>query len=148
MDGTSDYSGGNTTSQYCGSSLCPYWYGHLSFAYDYVDPSQIRINIGYNLGIRDLSPYGVKNNIPAHANISVSTGPVKYELVSLTDLTAQYGYPSTGGKPLITQNNNSNVVGVLMVQMISDRTLIMEFFGRKTESQVSSFTSAAKIYRR
>ena len=50
LEGTVDYSGGSTPT-ICGNRPCPYWTGHLSIAYDHIDPEQIRISIGADVGI-------------------------------------------------------------------------------------------------
>ncbi|MEE8318905.1 MAG: hypothetical protein V3R36_04610 [Dehalococcoidales bacterium] len=148
QDGTG-YAGGDAdvVQGTCGNSPCPYWNGHLAFVYDFVTPDQVRISIGYDTGLYPGTPYGVKGNTPDPANVSVETGPVKYELVALEDVTTDYGFV-TMSMPLITRNDESRVIAVFLVEMVDDRTIKMEIFPDMTAGQVTGFTDSAKIYRR
>lgn len=140
-----DYAG-NRSKPFCGDYICPYWEGHLSFVYDYIDQQQIRLSIGYDAGLADEGPYGVKGNSPDPGTVKLENGLVKYELVKLNDLTAARGFPAEG-KPLITENSN-HVLGTLLVQMLEPRKIKMEVFPGKTKEQVSGFNEKAKVYYR
>ncbi len=140
-----DYAG-DRSKPFCGDYICPYWESHLSFVYDYVDPLQIRVGIGYNPGLTNEGPYGVKSNSPDPKDITPEKGLVKYELVKLNDLTAAKGYPAYG-KPLITENSDE-LLGTMLIQMTGENKLKMEFFPGKTAAQVQRFTNDAMVYGR
>ncbi len=145
LEGTT-YSGNQKSQGYCGNYLCPYWETHLAFVYDFVDPDQVRVSIGYNTGIHERGPFGVKGNSPNPKDVSVSTGLVKYELVELKDVGEEFNIISQG-KAVYTKNSDK-VVGTMLVQMIDENKIKIEVFPGKTASQVSGFTNNAKIYER
>ena len=130
----------------CGNFPCPYWDGHLAFVYDYIDPGQLRVSVGHDWGLTDSTPFGVKGNGPDFKDIGEANGLVKYELVALKDLNRQRGYDSETA--LITENDESRVLGTLLAQVIEDGKVKMESFPGKAKDQVSSFTSSAKVYAR
>jgi hypothetical protein len=99
-----------------------WWSHHLAFVYDIFEPSNIRICAGGTLNLAPFN-YGVKGNTPDPGSVTLSTGIVKYELVS---------YPSS----------------VLLVQMQDDRTIKVEVFPDKTLQEVTDFTDQASIYTR
>ena len=103
----------------------------LSFFYFSLDPSVIQI--GY---IPTNSVYFVKNNKPDPATIDVASGLVKYEVMSdrLTNGSADTTHFQTEG--------------TFLVQMLGDRKIKVEFFEKKTGSQVVGFTDNAQIYDR
>ncbi len=145
MEGT-DYAG-DKTHPFCGDYICPYWNSHLAFVYDFVLPlNNIRVSIGYDAGLGDQGPYGVKGYVSFPEHITVTTGPVKYELVKLKDITAERGFTSQG-KALITENTNE-VLGTLLVQMTGPRKIKIEVFPGKNAAQVTGFSSEAKVYYR
>lgn len=144
LDGTVDYSGGSS-DQMCGNRPCPYWTGHLSIAYDHVDPSQIRISIGADVGIYEeqcricQSVYGVKGNGPDPAGISVASGLIKYDLVAREFV---------GELRIETRNLENQVLGAFLAQMLDERSMKMEVVAGLTASQATGFSDAASIYRR
>ena len=103
----------------------------LSFFYFSLDPSVIQI--GY---MPANSVYFVKNNKPDPATIDVNSGLVKYEVMSdrLTNGPADTTHFQTEG--------------TVLVQMLGDRKIKVEFFEKKTGSQVVGFTDNAQIYDR
>ena len=144
LDGA-DYAGNRETG-YCGDYYCPYWNTHLAFVYDFVDPSQIRISIGYDSGLYPQGPYGVKGNSPNPTEVSVKSGLVALELVDLENRDAELGI-TTFGKPLVTRGTD-NVVGVMLVQMLDDRSVKMEIIPDVTAVQELAFSEAATVYLR
>jgi hypothetical protein len=122
-----------------------YWYGHLSIVYDHFDPAQIRISIGAETGIDETvcsvcaGVYGVRGNAPDPATISVDSGLVKYELL---------GRLHFGNPRVRTMNDERNILGVFLVQMVDDRTIRVEVVPGQTAEQVEGFSDAARIYRR
>ena len=137
---------GDVETGYCGDYLCPYWNGHLAFVYDFVDPDQIRVSIGYDSGLYPQGPYGVKGNAPDPKTVSVDSGVVAYQLVDLENRDADFGI-TTRGKPLVTQSTD-NVVGVILVEMLDERSVRIEIIPGVTTAQGSDFSDAAKVYER
>ena len=144
LEGTSDYSGGASLG-FCGNRPCPYWTGHLFIAYDHIDPAQIRVSIGADVGIgHELcrvcdSVYGVLGNSPDPADISVQSGMVKYGLVAREH---------AGEYRVDTKNVDSQVLGTFLAQVVDQRTIKMEVVAGTHPDQVDGFTQAAKIYHR
>lgn len=144
LDGTVDYSG-----------LVPpgtprYWNGHLSIAYGYIEPSQIRISIGLNIA-NDINndcrtcrgSYGAKGNSPDPATVTAETGLVKYELMSRERGGGREdhsipAYEMVGEKSL----------GTFLVKHLGDRTIRVEIVPGKKPDEVIGFTNDALIYRR
>lgn len=137
MDGTFDY-GGNGSSH-------EYWNGHLAIAYDHIDPSQIRISIGRDIGITndDCSGcggvYAVNGNAPDPGSVTVSDGLVKYELTG-----RQHASPDSTEKTI----SNGVVIGTFLVQVLDDSSIKTEFVKGVPASGVTEFSAAAIVYRR
>ncbi len=125
-----------------------YWQGHLSISYDYLDPNRIVFSIGGYNG-KDSEQFGVKGNYKDPSEIGIEDGLVKYELV-------YYDYITPEGEPWdrkslvkdLKTESSERVQGTVLVQMIEKRKIKFEVFDGKTASQVSGFTSNAKIYER
>lgn len=131
----------------CGNFVCPYWDGHLSLVYDYVDPGQLRISIGHDWGLAGRTPFGVKGNGPDPATVGVEHGPVKYELVGLTNTNNAHGItiPTTD---IFTETDESQTFGTMLVQLLEPRKLNVEVFPNKRVSSVNGFTDAVRTYER
>ena len=133
LDGTNDYNGNTNSSEY--------WEGHLTLAYGYIDPTQIRISLGFDSGIDDqqfcnvcFGAYGVRDNKPDPASIGPDEGLIKYELMSRQG-------------PSHEQVGDTSL-GTFLVQHLGNRTLKVEFVLGKTPDQVAEFSTDAKIYKR
>ncbi|MBI2668365.1 hypothetical protein HYX14_00845 [Candidatus Woesearchaeota archaeon] len=137
---------GEVTRGYCGDYLCPYWETHLAFVYDFIDPSEVRVSLGYETGIETNGPFGLKGNQPDPKNIAVENGLVKLELVALDDIGTQFNYV-TRGKALYTKSSD-NVVGTMLVQMLDTRRIKVEVFPGKRSGEIAGFTEKARIYER
>lgn len=123
------------------------WRVHLSFAYDSVDPSVLVISIGDYNG--KSAQFGVKDNSPDPATLDVNSGLHKYELTFIEYLRGSGEHwdrmnPYTD----IKARPQSQVQGVVLVQLIEKRKLKFEAFPGKSRDQVSGFTSNALIYER
>ncbi len=132
------------TNKYEGLELNRYWAGHLTIAYDSIDPDHIIVSIGTFVDSAD--QFGVSGNSPDPANVSVETGLVKYELVG-------YGYYNGDEEwDIITLvkglkvKNNDDVRGVVLFQLIEDQKLKVEIFPNETAETVSGFTEDSMIY--
>jgi hypothetical protein len=89
------------------SSAGPYgWTRTISFAYDYCDPSQVRISIGGT--VDGAGVWGIDSTAPVPSNVSVSSGPVSYRLYGIFD--------------------NHPLYGLMLVQMMNDTTIQVEVF--------------------
>ena len=120
----------------------------LSFVYDYLDPTQIRISVG---GLSGRRGWGVRGNAPDPADVIPASGLIKYEITDTGWIVASTGeFWSEGsshpGSELRGVNGDST--GSLLVQMLGDRRIKIEVFLGQPPSQVEGFTSAARIYER
>ncbi|PIS07726.1 hypothetical protein COT78_02030 [Candidatus Berkelbacteria bacterium CG10_big_fil_rev_8_21_14_0_10_43_13] len=135
------------TNGYKGVNQSNYWVGHLSVAYDYLDPASIVISTGDYGG--EAMQFGVSGNTPDPASVDVTSGMIKYELVQ-QDWADSSGQKWDRSKltPGIRAKNPTGVLGVALFQLQSDGTLKAEFFPSKTGAQVSSFDNNAEIFER
>jgi len=130
-----------------GSKGSEYYKAHLSFAYDFMDPSLIIVSIGDYDG--KPVQYAVKGNAPDPAKIDIRSGIVKYELVS-------WGYTTDTGEEwdktklakVVKATAGTHIDGVVLVQILEDRKIKFETFPGKTAGQVNGFTEKARIYGR
>jgi len=137
---TGGYSnGGNAALGYTN-----YWETHLAIAYHFINPSTLLISLGDDFGIPEdacgvcAGAYGIKGNAPDPATIGISDGLVKYELVGR--IRPAVGVP--------TFNDESNSIGVLLAEMIDDRSVRIEVFPGAAPATVAGFTDSAVIYTR
>jgi len=94
------------------SSPGPYgWTRTVSFAYDYYDPSQVRISIGGTVDAAGV--WAIDSLAPRPENVTVSSGLISYKLYSPFDPT----FPP---------------VGVMLVQMTDSATIKIEVFRGST----------------
>jgi hypothetical protein len=106
------------------SSSGPYgWTRSLSFAYDYYDPSKVRISIGGTIG--NPGVWGIDPLAPRPETVTTANGIVAYKLYSPFDPQ----FPSTG---------------LLLVQMIDASTIKAELF--PAGSSANQFDSSAIVF--
>jgi hypothetical protein len=137
------------TGGYGGGGLRPdYWTTHLSFVYDGFDPSLLIVSIGDFNG--EPKQFAVRGNSPDPAEISTASGLIKYELLSEFDYMTKEGNSWDRASPAKISKavGKGSVAGIALVQMISDRKVKFEAFPGRTASEVSGFTSNAKVYER
>jgi hypothetical protein len=138
MDGTIDYGG-------AGLDQHRYWNGHLSISYDHVEPSQIRISIGRDIGLTSEDcrgcggVYAVNSNLPDPASIRAENGIVKYELTGRMRLNPDDSERSV---------SDGNLLGIFAAQVIDDETIRIEFIRGATSDSVEGFSSESVLYRR
>lgn len=90
------------------SSAGPYgWPRTVSFAYDYYDPTQVRISVGGTIGPAGV--WAIDSAAPQPDSVSVATGLVRYKLYSPFD-------------PQLPPS------GLLLVQMTDNSTIKIEYF--------------------
>ena len=137
LDGTVDYSGNKPMG------TPRYWEGHLYIGYGYIDPTQVRISIGFDTGIsNDLcnicrGAYGVRGNEPHPDAVTSESGIIKYELMS-RDEQSKWNREQVGVVSL----------GTLLVEHLGDRTIRMELMVSKSPEAVSGFSENSRIYKR
>ena len=135
------------TNGYAGSDRERYWGGHLAVAYDLFDPSHVVILIGTFDGVSVQK--AVRGNTPDPRDVSVESGVVAYELVD-------YDYYVDGErwdrvslvKGTEARNMDQGTFGVVLFELLDDRTLKVETFPGKTAAQVDGFTESALLYER
>ncbi|TSC88325.1 MAG: Uncharacterized protein G01um10147_230 [Microgenomates group bacterium Gr01-1014_7] len=144
-EGTGGFRSENFKPKLCGNFPCPYWDGHVALVYDFIDPGQLRVSIGHDWGLSGRTPFGVKDGVN-FKDIGVGSGLTKYELVGLKDVTKGKGFESSSA--LITENDETLVLGTMLVQLLENQNMKLEIFPGKTKEQVSEFTSQARVYTR
>ncbi len=156
MGGKIDYDIPNTiqgtwfrqgTGTYESTNVEKYWKNHLALAYDYIDPTQLRISLGDYAGTE--ATFGVKGNKPLFSEITKDDGMVALEL---TEYDYFVGNTNTNwdrkSHAKLTAKNTGSVKGVLLVQHLDNHMMKVEAFPGKDAAQVSGFTSQAEIYER
>lgn len=132
------------TNGYAGLDPANYWVGHLSVVYHNVDPEHIIVSLGsYNNQPRQ---FGVKNNSPDPANVSVDTGQILYELVDYEYYDGDVLWDRESLVKGLKLRNSDYVQGVVLFQLIEDRKLKVEIFPDTTADGVGTFTENAMIY--
>lgn len=159
LEGTYGYAGSKD-----GHGQTGYWAGHLSIAPDFIDPSVFNISIGnYDSYPKSANnpdttttdgsgarQYMAKVGGPDPATVDQSTRLVKYELVqkSYVKPSGEFWDSMSLVLDVKASSGNNPVMGTVLLQMTSKRTLKFEAFPGKTAGQVSAFDSNAKIYTR
>ncbi|MBI2666681.1 hypothetical protein HYX13_03660 [Candidatus Woesearchaeota archaeon] len=127
--------------------LLGYWSTHLAFAYDGLVPSTLVVSIGDFAG--EAKQFGVVGNAPDPSKVDLSSGLVKYELISYEYLTDMGTFWDRQHFAKVTATQpSSSVTGVVLVQLLEPRKIKFEAFPGKTASQIESFTEKAKAYER
>ncbi len=135
------------TNGYAGVDRERYWAGHLAVAYDHLVPSQIVLSLGRFDGVS--AQFGARGNTPDPADVSVATGLIVYELVQYEYMDGNERWDRMSHvSGLTSSNNDANVFGVVLMQLLSDRVLKVEIFPGVTASDVSGFSDAALLYER
>jgi hypothetical protein len=88
------------------------WPRTISFAYDYYDPTRVRISIGGTIDAPGV--WGIDSTAPLPVNVSVASGIVAYRLLRIFDAPTQYG--------------------LMLVQMTDASTIKVEVFPGSTAS--------------
>jgi hypothetical protein len=138
-EGSGGYSGNQKGSE-------GYWDGHLSIVPEGHDPSQTVISFGNYQG--KAQQFAVVGNTPDPAKVDQSTGLVKYELGQISYVSADTGQPWDIKTATHVKAKAGAANGTVLIQMTGNETIKMETFPGKTTTQVSGFTSNAKIYTR
>ena len=110
-----------------------YWAGHLSLAYDNIDPAQVMISMGFPNGTSQ--QWVVEGNAPDPATVTASSGIVRYEV-------------KTWSGDSVRTSLNLPIVGVVALQVLAGRQLRVEYFPGVRAAAVAGFDAAARIYER
>lgn len=131
LEGTGGYRGGS----------------HLAFAYDSLDPSLVVASM-WNFN-KEPRQFAVKGNMPDPATVSVTSGLTKYELVDTEYMTEEgTWWDRISFAKIFKVVAFNEIAGVVLVEMLESRRIRFEVFPGKTASEVTGFTSEAKIYER
>ncbi|MEK7623234.1 MAG: hypothetical protein AAB408_01005, partial [Patescibacteria group bacterium] len=136
------------TGGYGGTNREKYWIGHLTIAYDYLDPKGLRISLGDWNG--QAAQFGIKGNAPNPKDVTAASGMIKYELIEHPHYRTKDGgeWNERSFAKDLTLRTDEAAAGVVLLQLVSDRKLKIETFPNKTSSQVSGFTANARIFER
>ena len=136
------------TNWYMGIKQPEYWETHLAIAPDALDPAHIIISLG-NFS-EEAKQFGVKENFPNPADVGVNYGLVKYELVDYNylDENKMYWDGLRFTKGLKAENQDLQVQGTVLLQLVDSRKLKVEVFSGKKAFEIEGFTENAKTYER
>src|SRR5258708_5523384 len=110
------------------------WAKQLSIAHAGRDPDALRISIGLTIAPSGL--YGLLEGAPDPAVVGPDTGLVKYRL-SRVDGRAS-------GRDRSSRSDQDH--GLLLVQLVSERKLKIEYFAEGNPAGVNAFTDKASVY--
>ena len=134
------------TNGYGGSDPERYWAGHLSFAYDHLDPSLVVVSIGT---FEDRSrQFAVAGSAPDPADISIGTGLVVYDLLGWDYTVNGEPWDRRSYATDIEAVPGPSVFGAIAVQLIDERELLVELFPGITADEVDGFGRDALTYTR
>ena len=131
------------TNGYEGASMDRYWDGHLSVVPDHLDPTATIVSIGNWEG--KAAQMAVRGKVNP-ATVNKSTGPVKYELMSISYMANGQRYLPNYHAKNITISQDGTFKGTIMFEVGDNEHLKVEAFPGKTAGQVNGFTGAAKTY--
>jgi hypothetical protein len=134
------------TNGYGGVDPDRYWAGHLSFAYDYLDPSLVVVSVGTYEGRS--RQFAVRGNTPDPVDVSVDTGLVVYDLVEWDYRAGDHLWDRRSFTTNIQALPGQSVVGAVAVQLIEDRQLLVEVFPDRTTAEVTGFSLDVMTYTR
>jgi len=131
------------TKKYMGLDMEHYYRGHLSIAYDNIDPGHVRISIGDYDG--KPKQFAVKGNVPDPAEVRET----KYELVASWYIDADgVKWDEEALIKGLKRKTDEHVQAVLLLELVEDRKLKFEIFPEQTAAEVVGFTENALVYER
>ncbi len=134
------------TNGYEGVDQNNYWIGHLSISPNYLDPSHFIVSIGNYEG--EPKQFGVKGNSPFPLEVTVDSGVIEYELVSIEYYAGEERWDRRSLVKDIRAESEGPVLGVILVQLVEDRRLKVEVFPGETGEEVHDFSENPKVYER
>jgi hypothetical protein len=118
-----------------------YWDGHLAIFYDAYDGKTVVVSVGMFGPGGQPQAFAVIDNKPDPAEVSSTTGLVKYELLQHNSGIGPDGKPNPPQQAAI-------IKGVALFQVMDGEKLKVELFPGKSGAQITGFTSAAQTYER
>ncbi len=136
------------TNSYMGIKQPEYWGTHFAIAPDALDPEHIIISLGNFNG--EARQFGVKENSPNPSEVGIEQGLIKYDLVDYIyiDKNDNNWNGLHFAEGLKAKNQDLQVQGVVLLQLVDSRKLKIESFPNKRASEIDRFTENAKIYER
>jgi len=110
----------------------------LAFVYDVREPKAVRISIGGTVGPAGL--YAVQPGAPDPASVTAESGLVKYQIHQALS-PGEARKATSENRPAVKKN-------LLIVQLIGEHKLKVEYFPAELDVEPNGFTSAAAIYER
>ncbi len=123
-----------------------YWMGHLTIAYNYIDPAKIEVSIGDWNG--ESSQFAVLGDFLNPKDVGVDSGLVKYELARSSYVKSDGSIWDQRSFAKNLKFEAANSLGTMVVQLLEPQKLKMEIFPGKIKEQVNNFTSNARMYTR
>jgi hypothetical protein len=113
------------------------WAKLLAFVYDVREPEAVRVSIGG--AVAPAGAYAVQPGAPDPSQVSVESGLVRYEL----------SRPGPHARSRSDADRGADErIGLLLVHLLDERTVKVEYFAGKTAAEVSEFSGAAHRYSR
>jgi hypothetical protein len=132
------------TNGYEGVDQKNYWTGHLAISYSSINPDHIIVSLGSFKG--EPKQFGVKNNSPNPANVSIESGLVKYDLVEYDFYNNSIRWDRASLVKGLELKNYNFSHGVVLFQLIEERKLKVEIFPDGTYEEINSFTDNFSLY--
>lgn len=136
------------TEGYGGTDQQRYWSGHLSFAYDHYDPTQVRVSIGDVAGKSE--QFGVLGNGPDPAAVTVADGVVRYDFVDWEYFQADSGdrWDRMSRANGLTARNGNHVQAAMLAQVLDGDRIRVEVLPGGPAAEAQEFTDQVRIYER
>lgn len=110
-----------------------YWAGHLALARGNIDPALLVFSMGFSNGTT--RQWTIKGNAPDPAIVTAGNGVVLYQL-------------TTWAGDSVRTNSSLPVVAALLVQVLPNRQLRVEYLANYVANAVAAFSSLALTYER
>ncbi|MGD2051435.1 MAG: hypothetical protein PVI35_03070, partial [Acidimicrobiia bacterium] len=134
------------TNGYEGADPDRYWGGHLSFAYNHIDPTMVMVSIGT---FQDRSgQFAVAGNGPDPADVTTGSGPVVYKLVDWDYWVDGDRWDRISFAAGITATPGSGAAGIIAVELTGARELRVEIVPGSTPAEFTGFGPDAVVYTR
>ena len=132
------------TNGFGGVDTDRFWAGHLTFAYDNLDPRAIMVSVGT---FDESSAWGaVTDNSPDPADVTIESGLILYELRPwdyYVDGTYWNEWNLVKGPTLVPTTES---YGVIAVELVGDRELRVETFPGLEPADIEGFSGAELTY--
>lgn len=134
------------TNGYAGTDPYRYWAGHLTFAYDHLDPSMIVVSIGT---FEERSgQFAVLGNGPDPAGVGIGDGIVLYDLVDWDYTVDGEHWDRRTFATGIEATPGQRVSGAIAVQLVSEHALLVEILPGIRAVDFDGFGPGASTYTR